>query len=308
MRPKYRIFLLFLLVSFLAWLVTKLSDQHTDRTSFLLEYINTPDSLVLAQASKDRVNVRVQASGFQFIGFNFGERTLEIDLAQVQKIGDRFVIPAGVYREQIEKQLSGNMDVMSMDADPLYFEFFRVHSKKVPVVSRLQLELAQNYMMDSIYTIRPDSVLVRGPENEIGAIDAVPTADKTLSEVNQAFDLVLPLNFPDSLNHTSFSVNEVRIMGEVYRFSEKVIEVPVQVVNLPQGVAVKTFPAVVEVICKGRIENLKDLAPSDFTVVADYSEAKAEQDFLPLLLREKPDSLHLAELQQKQVEFILKRE
>lgn len=307
-RPKYRIFLLFLLVSFLAWLVTKLSDQHTDRTSFVLEYINTPDSLVLARASKERVNVRVQASGFQFIGFNFGERVLEVDLSQVQKTGDRFVIPAGVYREQIEKQLSGSMDVISMDADPLYLEFYRVHSKMVPVISRLQVDLSQNHMMDSLYTIRPDSVLVRGPENEIGGIDAIPTTEKKLSEVDQAFDLVLPLSFPDSLEHTSFSVSEVRVMGEVYRFSEKIIEVPVQVVNLPEDVAVKTFPAVVKVICKGRIEALKNLSASDFTVVADYREAKDQQDFLPLMLKEKPENLHLVELEQEQVEFILKRE
>lgn len=307
-RPKYRTFLLFLLASFLAWLVTKLSDQHTDRTVFQLEFINTPDSLVLARVSKEEINVRVQASGFQFIGFNFGPKQLQIDLSKMQEAGDRFLIPAGVYREQIEKQLSGSMDVMSMDADPLYLEFYKVHSKKVPVVGRLEVTLAQNFMMDSVYTMSPDSVIVRGPENEIDPITAVPTIQRKVSDASGDFDISVPLAIPDSLRHTEFSVKKVQMSGEVYRFSEKVLEVPVTVLNLPDNIAIKTFPPQVSVVSKGRIEDLKELQASDFTVIADYSEVQGDQDFLTLTIQDKPEWLQLVTLDQEQVEFILKRE
>ncbi len=66
-QRKINIFLVFLLCSFLAWLVSKLSETYTTTVSFSLNYINTPDSLVFSEASFDQIDSRLQSTGFQLL-------------------------------------------------------------------------------------------------------------------------------------------------------------------------------------------------------------------------------------------------
>ena len=124
-RRKINIFLVFLVCSFLAWLVSRLSEVYTQGTSFDLVYTNVPDSLKLTNISKDRVDVRLRARGFQFLGFNFKTKEIAIDLSEVAKNEMDYYIPQKIYRRQIQNQLSGSMTLLEVDRDTIFFDFFQ---------------------------------------------------------------------------------------------------------------------------------------------------------------------------------------
>ena len=111
-RRKVNIFLVFLVCSCLAWLVSQLSEDYTQSTSFDLVYINVPDSLRLTKASKNSLDVRLRASGFQFLGFNFKNKQIAIDLSKLDHKGLRYYIPQQNYRKQIQNQLTGFHDLV----------------------------------------------------------------------------------------------------------------------------------------------------------------------------------------------------
>ena len=112
----------------------------------------------------------------------------------------------------------------------------------------------------------------------------------------------------DSLENTTYSANSIKISGKVFRFSEKILELPVEVINLPEGAEIKTFPNTISVLCKAKIERLKDLGPSDFKLIADYAQAAKGAQQMTVRLTEKPEEVYSAQLLAGQVEFILKRE
>ena len=118
----------------------------------------------------------------------------------------------------------------------------------------------------------------------------------------------LPIESSASLPNTEFSTDRIRISGRVFRFSEAVIEVPVEVVNVPDSLKVQTFPDMVGILCKGRIEGLKSLGPGDFRLVADYNSPAMETGRLLLKLEGSPEGVHEAQLLEGSVEFITKRE
>ncbi|NNF19811.1 MAG: YbbR-like domain-containing protein, partial [Flavobacteriaceae bacterium] len=186
-RRKVNTFLLFLLASFMAWLISKLSDTHTDQALFELEYINVPDSLILTGASKQEVGVRLEASGFQFLGFNFSKQKVAVDLTELTHDGSRYLIPADVYREQIEKQLPMSMEIRGMDRENIYLDFNQIHEKPLPVISTLNITLGKNHLMDSTLTISPDTVMIRGPLNEIDTISRIYTKERNLSGITEDF-------------------------------------------------------------------------------------------------------------------------
>ncbi|MEX0291366.1 MAG: CdaR family protein [Flavobacteriaceae bacterium] len=307
-KRKVNIFLIFLICSFLAWLVSRLSEVYTQGTSFDLVYTNVPDSLRLTKTSKEKVDVRLRASGFQFLGFNFRTKQIAIDLSEVDRNETDYYIPQRVYRKQIQNQLSGSMTLLEVDRDTLFFEFFRVYEREVPIQSNITVNLGQNYLMDGDLLLEPTTVVLKGPKKEIESIDAVSTLKMVLTDLNADFESRAALNIPNGLKNTDFSVNSVKVSGKVFRFSERIIEIPIQVINLPEGTAIRTFPETVSVLCKARINTLKELEVSDFVVAADYSTVKRSRQNLSLTLTQKPESVHSAQLLENEVEFILKRE
>ena len=306
-KRKTNIFLIFLICSSFAWLISKLSETYTERASFELDYQNAPDSLLLTDASREKIDVRLSASGFQFLNFNFGKNQVTIDLGEVAQRNARFYVPMAVYRRQIENQLPGNMNLLEIDQDTLFLKFKKLYAKDVAVVANIELQMAQNHLLNGKLQIEPSTVRVKGPQNEIAELQEIQTVGTVLREVSEDFSVKAELDLPAQLENTSYSATSATISGSVFRFSEKIVEIPVQVINLPEGTEIKTFPHLVTALCKAEIDALKDLKPGDFELVADFDKLKSGEKKLDLELRQIPESIHSADLLENQVEFILIR-
>jgi hypothetical protein len=306
-RRKTNIFIVFLICSALIWLISKLSETYTQRVSFELSFINSPDSLLLTGTSKESVDVRLSASGFGFLGFNFGRNALNIDLSKVRGAGDSYFVNRAAYEKQIESQIPGSMSLLEVDRDTLFVYFERLHSKEVPVVSDLRVELAQNHILEDSLHISPSSVTIKGPKTEIDGVEEIHTLSQSLQNVSQDFNVKIDLANLQGLENTSFEQNSVEVSGKVFRFSEQMIEIPVRVINLPAGVEIKTFPHAVSVLCKARIDRLKTLRAAEFDLVADFNSARADEKLLEPQLRHRPEGVYDAKVMDKEVEFILIR-
>jgi len=307
-KRKINIFLIFLLCSFLAWLVSKLSETYVDRTTFDLEYINVPDSLLLSDNAIKNVDVRLRASGFQFLGLNYNRKNIRIDLSAMTNNQSNFYITQLDFRKQIESQLSASMTLMEIDRDTLLLDFYKLETKEVSVSPNINLNPAQNYLVDGKLAIEPALIFISGPKEELDLVNSVSTSEVELNDISEDFSIVVELVLPEELKNSELSEKEVRISGNVFRFSEKVIEVPVEVINLPEGTQIKTFPSTLEVLCKARIDRLKDISPLDFKIVANFQEQRDKNKKLQVSLIEEPGNVYSVQLLKNEVEFILKRQ
>lgn len=308
-KRKVKVFSFFLACSALLWFISNLSETYVSNSTFKLEYTNVPDSLSLEHASKDRIDVQLRARGFQFLGFSFRPKKIAIDLSQVKKGGERYYIPEYVYKNQIERKLPLSITLLNLDTrDTLFFDFYKLYTKVVPIYSKVKIDLEQNYLLDGKLTIFPDSIAVKGPRKELDTLTGVWTESRELDGVNADFSINVPLHKFKVLKNTTFSSDSVSISAIIYRFSEKIIDVPVEVVNLPENVEIKTFPDKVPVLCRGKLDQLKNLNPIDFRLVANYDSIKEDGDAtLNLVLKKIPDNIQSALPLEKKVEYILKK-
>lgn len=307
-KRKIKVFAVLLTCSFLAWLISQLSESYTDQITFKLNYVNVPDSLLLMNASQENVTLTVRGNGWKFLGSKFSSGTLDIDLGKVSLNKNRFFLRERDYVEQLSSAIPEAMSIVRVNSDTLFFDFSRLVSKKVPVVPALELNLAQNFLLEKELEIIPDSIVLTGPEQELDTLKEIMTESIELGEVSESFTRTLQLVRPETLQQTRLSQGEVQLSAEVFRFSEKIIEVPVQVINLPEGTQIRTFPNTVEVLCKARLERLKEISASDFRAEADLEEVQDNSAFLAVRLVHQPDGVPSIQLLQRQVEYILKRE
>lgn len=308
-RRKVKLFFVFLLCSFFAWFLSNLSKSYTSSTTFDLNFIGVSKDKVLISASKEELDVKLEAVGFQFLLFNFNTKTIDIDLSKVQKGKGKYLIPPNQYQKQLEKQLSSTMQLVQKLEDTLFFDFQEVRTKKLLVAPMIEMNFERNYILDGALEVEPSMISVTGPADEIDNILALKTIKIELDDLSSDFSQTVVIAKPASIKSLSFSTEKVTVSGRVSRFSEKIIEVPVRVVNLPKNISIRTFPDKIEVLCKAKMSDLKNWTSSDFMVVADYNEVVQENsnsNKLSLSLQKMPKNVFNASLAQKQVEYILR--
>jgi hypothetical protein len=307
-QRKVRVFLIFLVCSFGIWLISRLSQTYSHTVDFNLVYSEAPEGLIMMEPPPERMGVRLRASGFQLLAYQLSPRNVNINMGDARMSDKGYYISPQAYREQIEGQLGQGVGLLQIPADTLFMNFQQLQSKTVPVQVVSALDFAQNYMLDGPLQVEPGQVHLLGPPSEIDTISEVFTEPLRLSELKENFQLELTLTATERLPHTQFSEDRIRVSGSVFRFSETVVEVPVEVINVPQGIEIQTFPDVVGILCKGRVTGLKDLKARDFRLVADYAALESGTGRLTLSLMENPSGVYEAQLLETSVEFIIKRE
>ncbi len=307
-QGKVKIFLLFLICSFLAWAVSKFSETYESRTSFDLEFYNFPDTLLLNPGANTSVSAKVRASGFQFLGYTLSRKTLKVNVENVLQDDQGYFLTANTLKNAIEPQLPNRVSLLEL-VEPIYFvDLYEVGRKKVPVTPNVIVNTVQNYMLKDKLSIQPESIAIKGSKENIEKIRYVTTAYLQLDGVSKDFTRKVSLEALDSLNNVVMERSEVRVSGEVVRFSEKEYLVTVSPSNVPPGYRLRLFPNQVKLVCKAGIERLKVLNPSDFNIMVDYTASEnSGNKRLYLEVGDLPEEVFSVRLLREEVEFVLEK-
>ncbi|MEO0570852.1 MAG: YbbR-like domain-containing protein [Bacteroidota bacterium] len=303
---KVKVFLLFLLCAFLAWAVSTLSEEYESRANFEIAYKNLPDSLLSMQSTERNISAKIEASGFQFLGYAINPKTIQLDVRNVLEQDGDYFLTASTVKSQLENQLPNSISLIELD-EPIYWtDLYLVDTKTIPIRPRIELKLTQNHLLEGKLALVPDSVQIKGPKKDIENIESVPTLPLVLDDVSSNFSQQLGLQSLDSLANVVLNVQEVNISGKVVRFSEKEFDVTINTINVPEGYRLRMFPDHVQLICKAGIERLKELKTSDFEVFVDYTSVIGD-NYLFVQLLEEPEDVFSVRLLKDRVEFVLEK-
>ena len=305
-QRKVQIFLLFLLVAFLLRLVSKLSEDYTKQSFFWVSYSNQPDSIRILPITLDQIPVRLKSNGFTFLSYSINPKSIKLDLSDMNYRNNTYYIPRNDFQGQIRDQLAGSMQLLEVGIDTLFIEYLAVIEKEVPVEIKGSYSAAQNHLIDGSVDVTPDKVTLVGPREEIDTIKRIRTVTSDHLDLTTDFNFREDLILPENLLHTTLSPGQVAIAGTVYKFSEKLIDIPVTVLNVPAGMEIKTFPEEVQVLCRAKLDRLKTLTADDFTVTADYNSIQKEQ-LLQVRIQEQPGDIPSTQLLDTHLEYILRR-
>lgn len=272
------------------------------------DYIQVPDSLILLHQSENELKIKIRANGFQLLRYQLSPKRVQLDLSALRQSRNRYYLTSGILRRQIGSQMTSGSTLVELETDTLYVTLEKLDAKWVPVLPDVTLDFTQNFMLDGSLKIEPERVRILGPKAEIDTIQSLNTVAVRLENIQEDILLDLAIKATEYLPNTKFSTRTVNVTGTVFKFTETLIEVPVEVINLPEQVLIKTFPPAVSVLCRGRVDDLKNLDPQAFKVQADYTNPDVESGRLRLELIEFPKRVNTAILQKHTVEFIVRRE
>ena len=302
---KINKFFLFLAVSFIILLLSKLSKDYTKVVSFNIKADNLPEEQIIIKDSTHKINILLKTYGFKLMRYYLSNPKLNVDLEKMQNINKRYIWTIANNGADIKSQFTENVEVEKILSDSIIFKYDVNFVKKVPIVLQRKITFSPGYSVKEDYVLEPDSVRLIGPRVIVDGINKVVTDSLLLNDVKNNIDVTLRLKLPEQIETITMSSKQVNIKGDVDKFTEGTVQVPVTITNLPSNINVNYFPKKVSVVFNTALSNYKSIKANNFRVECDFEQLSDETSFLVPRLAKKPLMIRSAKISQTKIEFII---
>lgn len=303
---KFNVFLLFFLISAMVLVFSKLSKIQTKTFTFQIDNNNLPQELVLLNKEDLKLNITLKAEGYKLIDYYFKKPKMVFDFKTLNKLNDStYIWDRNSGFPELNNELKRGEEILSITPDTLRFLFDINAVAKIPVQLKSRVGFTQGFDMINSFKISPDTITIVGPKSVISEWQYVATDTLVLNEVNKNISKKVNLNIPKEYGQVKISDKFVEVSGEVDKFSEGTVNVPVSVKNVPEGFTLKIFPKDVTITFYTSLSVYNQVNGNEFKVECDYSKVTKDKPYLEPLLIVKPSNVKSARINQNRIEFVL---
>lgn len=296
-------FVVCLCVSIFLWALLKLSKDVFREVSVGVRITNVPTDKFVSPLQKNSMKILVEGNGLSLLRLYAENPSLTIDFNDLQPLGDDRYRLSKTSREKLSNSYLSRFRIRNTISDTLLVKLEKKYTRKVPVLVHLNVNFQREFQLTEL-KVQPDSISVSGIKSAMDTLQKIDVYIKKKREVKSNFTEIYK---PKNTDFVSYGANRIRIEGIVDKVSERVIRVPVELHNVPEGCQIKIFPTEVPVLCTGDLNLLKGLRTEDIHVVADFDQWQ-EKSTLPLSLTTPKKRIKLRFLNEKSVDFLMKRQ
>lgn len=305
-KSSLKTFSFFLVFSTVVWFLVQFSKTYTQLIEIPVTYTNVPLDKSIAEDRPENISLQLQETGFSIYYFKIFNPELIIDLSKADVDGTDLVYRIDDHVTDIKEQLQIDLENSRIIQDEVRIPFQFKKEKTIRIVPHIDISYAAGYNADEPVRVTPDSVKISGPEKMVDTIESIKTRELDLTRVNQDLDGEVKLD-TSGYGKISFYENNVRYFQKVEKFTEGSVEIPVEVINIPNGLNLAYFPKSVMVYYQVNLKRFDKINRSDFRVVCDYSEINEGDDFMVAKVVEKPELITNLRLNERRIQFVIKR-
>lgn len=310
---KAFVFLVCLALSFFLWLLISLEKRYTSRISVPVSYVEFPKDKQFSGLLPQKFDLTVDAYGYTLLSYKlrlaFSPVIINVselvDNAFDKGNRNKYIVFTVSHKEEIEKQISSEIRILSIKPDSLVFNFSKIIAKKIKVRPNLNISFENQYSLMGEPFTSPDSILVSGQKNIIDTLKYVFTNVRTHTKLSHSVEGLVALKAIPGLK---MQTKEVYLTIPVEQNTEVNFEVPIQIINKPRDVVLKTFPGKVRVSCRIGLSKYKKLDSSNFRAFINYEKISLQEPRLPVSFENLSEVVLSVNYAPKEVEYIVERE
>lgn len=302
-KTNVKSFFFFLFFSSLIWLIVQFSEQHTEILNIPVYYENYPKDKLIEDEKSD-LEIRVQQTGFQLAWLKMFRPEVRIDLTELPADSSflKYSILENYY--ELAKKIPVDMNKAEFLEKEIRIPYHLKSTKLVPLISNIKINYAPGYASEEKLTLLTDSIQISGSQSVLDSTEQVYTQKKSFKEVNADLLEKVKVKAPKDIN---LYQDEVYFRIKVERFTEKQMEIPIEVINAPPGIKVSLYPASIDVNFKVSLARYNQIEELDFRIVCDYKDLQEDQKFFIPRVLEKPESIQALQLNPRKIDYIIKK-
>ncbi len=296
---------IFLVLSSLFWLSTALNESYDYEIDVPITIENVPDNFILTSDVSDTVRVMINDKGFALMQYRYGkvgERNVVIDFPMFIKQSGRVGVSAVELHKIVASRLLKSTTITSIKPERLDFNYVQGVAKDVPVRIVGQISPAPSHYLAHSQT-KPSRVTVYAPAAKIDSIEYVLTENMQVVNFTDTVERTVRLKRPSAEAKVSPGEVKVSLYSDV--LTEEVCEVPVETVNVPEGMVLRTFPSRVKVRFAVGVSMYRTIQTSQFKVVVDYNKIPLGAEKCPIEIISKPRGVKNANLEIEEVDYLI---
>lgn len=264
------------IIAIILWAMLKLKNDYQTIFAFPCKIVNLPAGVQLQSVVIPMIHFRVRGEGNALLSAShpWNKDTLSLKYDHVFKRG---WFEPNDYLNNFQN-LPSNIKVERAIEDSISLHFVANTSKKVPIISQLNIDLAENYHLFTQPELKPDSIILYGDANILKNIKNWKTVSYGTPEINKMMVLETPLEKKEGIVCERKSIS-IKVSPEL--FTEVQLQIPIQVKDLPPNVAVVFQPTNLNPRCIVPFSEYDKLKQAGFVYLISYDSLQNKSSFIP---------------------------
>lgn len=305
-RKRILVLITCLLLAIAGWLFLALNNKYVYTAKTVLVYKNFPQKKAFHPLQSDTVDLQVEGTGWQLLFARLRVSPPSISIS-LDKLNNRNYILFSEQLYSVNNQLETSQKIISIRPDTLYFDFSKRTVKRVPVKLVSNLTFARQFGISDDIEFTPDYVTVSGPQEELERIKEWKTDTLKLHDLQGPAVTRIAMKQNTQKNVNIFPGN-VEVKLPVDEFTEKIIEVPLKILNNNEYLNVKLYPKKVKVIFMVALSSYQQVNEDFIEASVDLNEWKIQKhDQLTVKLTRFPNYCKVVKMVPEKADFIVEQ-
>jgi len=311
-RRLFSFFLCLLIATFL-WLINALNRTYTRTLAIPVKFTHYPLNKHINNRLPSFVMADVRASGAKLMMLllkkSLDEITIDVsDVIQIKNRPDNASVSTLSAIGNLSKLLNTDVELIKVKPDSIHFIFGKVFTKRVFVKPRVQVNYESAEGIYRKIEITPPYVLVSSDSVTLTIIDTLYTEKIVLNDLNKNIEQQAYVEVPEELDDlVVLSQNKVLLKINLDEYVQKKIQIPVEVMNAPTGMTIKTFPAFVQVSVSAPYNLYDSLNVFLLRATVDFNAPEKTGGKLKVKVFSKNAEVKISACNPDQVEYILRK-
>jgi len=305
-RKRFVVLILCLLCAIGAWLFMALNNKYVYTAKTVLIYKDFPQKRAFKALQPDTVDLQVEGTGWQllFARLRVNPQSITVSL---DRLNNRNFILFSEQLPQVNKQLETSQKIISVKPDTLYFDFSRRTNKQVPVKLRHHFSFVKQYGVASQIQLKPSYVNISGPQEELAKIKEWYTDTLKLTDLQQSVSTRISIKANNMVNVGIYPTS-VGVKIPVDEFTEKTVEVTLNLINNREFQDVKLYPKKVKVTFMVALSRYEEVDEDFIVANVDLNEWKVlKHEKLTVQIARFPEYCKLMAISPRKINFIIEK-
>jgi YbbR domain-containing protein len=265
MKKNIFIIIVSLIFSILLWVSLSLSNEYYSTINVYLKIIDLPDGYTTASNLPAKIAIKMKGKGWKLAVERIGSISDFIISAKY----DSGRIVTNLYNSLSDNRwITNEMEVININPDTISFKVEKILSKKMKILSSIQLNFKAGYGLAEPIYIYPESTLVYGPWSVLKNMTSVSTEvvsfNKLDSRINSQISLINKQGLSFDITSASVYLNVQKIVGMDF------YDLPITINDVPKDREVVILPNKLSIGVRGGIDILGKISSDQFKISINY--------------------------------------
>ncbi len=300
-------FFLFLLLALAFWILQYCQQKFDVSLTMPIEYKNIPAGVTLDTIIPRALQVQVQDKGTSLLSYHFKKKydPITIDLSDLDLKKTKYVLPENDLANEISQHLLSSTSLSGYIPRQLTISYHPLAQKQVPVLLNGYIHPAMGYMVFDTIRFDPPTVTVYGMADVLDNINGVLTEKIQWEGIDKPQNKKIKLIAPE---YTKINQQSAELSVSIVEYTEKMLEIPVNCINIPSDFTVRFFPSSVEVVCQVALSQYVEIQESSLEICVEFQQLLQNKTYsFPVELCKKPSWLKNYRIAPEQVEFLIEK-